>query len=78
MQVRVLVTLEVEESGDTKISRQDMEDAAAEAVENAVRSAESSGFSHGMEEELSILLVDVVPYEEDPEDKGELGESEDG
>ena len=47
--------------------RRDKQDAAAEAVANALRYAEGEGFRHGMEDQLSMTFVDAVPYEEDEE-----------
>ena len=45
-----------------------MQDAAVEAVENAVRFAHDNGFSHTWADELSIGFVDVVAYEDDDAD----------
>jgi len=68
-EIKVLVTLRVEESEpDAKIDRDTMQDAATEAVENAVRHAEDNGFSHALADELSIGFVDAVPYEEEDEE----------
>jgi hypothetical protein len=64
-ELKVLVTLQVEESDpEAKIDRAIMQDAAAEAVENALRFAQDNGFSHAQADELSIGFVDAVPYEE--------------
>jgi hypothetical protein len=72
-EVRVLVTLQVDEcEPDAKFDRETMEDAAVEAVENAMRFAYDNGFSHTYADELSIGFVDAVLYEEDDED--DLGE----
>jgi hypothetical protein len=72
-EVRVLVTLQVDEcEPDAKIDRETMQDAAVEAVENAMRFAYDNGFSHTYADELSIGFVDAVLYEEDDED--DLGE----
>jgi len=57
---------------DAKFDRETMEDAAVEAVENAMRFAYDNGFSHTYADELSIGFVDAVLYEEDDED--DLGE----
>jgi hypothetical protein len=71
-EVRVLVTLQVDEcESDAKIDRQTVQDAAVEAVENAVRFAHENGFSHAHADELSIGFVDAVLYEEDNEDRDE-------
>ena len=65
-EIRVLVTLQVDEcEPDAKIDRETMEDAAVEAVENAMRFAYDNGFSHTYADELSIGFVDAVLYEED-------------
>jgi hypothetical protein len=45
-----------------------MQDAAVDAVENAVRHAEDNGFSHPYADELSIGFVDAVLYEEDTDE----------
>lgn len=72
-EVRVLVTLQVDEcEPDAKIDRETMQDAAVEAVDNAMRFAYDNGFSHTYADELSIGFVDAVLYEEDDED--DLGE----
>jgi hypothetical protein len=71
-EVRVLVTLQVDEcEPDAKIDRETMQDAAVEAVENAMRSAYDNGFSHTYADELSIGFVDAVLYEEDEEEPDE-------
>ena len=77
-EVRVLVTLQVDEcEPDAKIDRETMQDAAVEAVENAMRFAYDNGFSHTYADELSIGFVDAVLYEEDDEDldRGVEGDS---
>ena len=68
MQIKILVTLNVEpcEQG-VEIPADDKQDAAAEAVANALRYAEGEGFRHGMEDQFSMTFVDAVPYEEDEE-----------
>jgi len=64
-EIKVLVTLQVDECDpDTKIDRDTMQQAAVEAVENAVRHAENNGFSHTWADDLSIGLVDAVAYED--------------
>ena len=74
-EVRVLVTLQVDEcEPDAKIDRETMEDAAVEAVENAMRFAYDNGFSHTYADELSIGFVDAVLYEEDLDDEDSLDE----
>ena len=68
-EIRVLVTLQVDEcEPDAKIDRETMQDAAVEAVDNAMRFAYDNGFSHTYADELSIGFVDAVLYEEDDED----------
>jgi len=69
-EIRVLVTVQVDEDDpDVKIDRETMEEAAVEAIENAVRFAESAGFEHSSAGELSVGFVDAVLYEsEDDED----------
>lgn len=68
-EIRVLVRLQVEEcEPDAKFDRETMEDAAVEAVENAVRFAYDNGFSHTYADELSICFVDAVLYEEPGDD----------
>lgn len=64
-EIRVLVTVQVDEcEPDAKIDLETMQDAAVDAVENAVRHAEANGFSHAYANELSIGFVDAVLYEE--------------
>ena len=64
-EIRVLVRLQVEEcESKANFDREMMEDAAVEAVENAIRHAEDNGFSHPYADELSIGFVDAVLYEE--------------
>jgi anti-sigma regulatory factor (Ser/Thr protein kinase) len=71
-EIRVLVTLQVDECDPaTKIDREIMQEAAVEAVENAVRHAEDNGFSHAHADDLSIGLVDAVAYEDVDEDEDE-------
>jgi hypothetical protein len=61
----VLVTLHVDEcEPDAEIDLETMQDAAVDAVENAIRHAEDNGFSHSYADELSIGFVDAVLYEE--------------
>ena len=68
-EIKVLVTLQVDESDpDKKIDRDTMQDAAVEAVENAVRFAYDNGFSHAWADDLSIGFVDAVAYENEDED----------
>jgi len=65
-EIRVLVTVQVDEcEPDEKIDRETIEDAAVEAVENAMRFAYDNGFSHTYADKLSIGYVDAVLYEED-------------
>ena len=69
-EIRVLVRLQVDEcEPDAKIDREIMEDAAVEAVENAMRFAYDNGFSHTYADELSIGFVDAVLYEEDRDEE---------
>jgi hypothetical protein len=69
-EVRVLVRLQVDEcEPDAKIDWETMQDAAVDAVENAMRHAEDNGFSHTYADELSIGFVDAVLYEEDLDDE---------
>lgn len=69
-QIRVLVTVQVDEcEPDAEIDRETMEDAAVEAVDNAVRFAYDNGFSHTYADELSIGYVDAVLYEEDVDEE---------
>jgi hypothetical protein len=64
-EIRVLVTLQVDEcEPDTTIDREIMQEAAEEAVENALRFAEDNGFSHARADLLCIGFVDVVAYED--------------
>ena len=68
-EVRVLVRVQVDECDpDAKIDPEIMEEAAVEAVENAIRFAEDNGFSHTWADDLSIGFVDAVLYEEDEDD----------
>ena len=48
-----------------EIDRETMRDAAAEAVENAVRFAADNGFSHAHADDLCTGFVDAVTYEND-------------
>ena len=74
-EIRVLVRLQVDEcEPDTKIDSETMQDAAVDAVENAMRHAEDNGFSHPYADELSIGFVDAVLYEEDMDDEDLDGE----
>lgn len=67
MQVKVLVYLEVTECdpGSANIDRDALQDAAVDAVENAVRHAEGEGFTHVHENEVSIAFTDAILYEEE-------------
>jgi len=65
-QIRVLVTLQVDTcEEDATIDRETMEDAAVDAVENALKRAADDGFSHPYADELCVGYVDAVVYEED-------------
>ena len=65
-EIRVLVTLQVDEADkDDQVAAEDMDDAAVEAVENAVRAAEGNGFTHSLDDKLCIGFVDAVLYEEE-------------
>jgi hypothetical protein len=71
-EIRVLVRLQVDEcEPNAEIDLETMQDAAVDAVENAVRHAEDNGFSHSCADILSIGFVDAVLYEEDEEDLDE-------
>ena len=64
-EIQVLVTLQVDECDpDAKIDRSTMQDAAVEAIANAVRFGYETGFSHARAGNLSIGFVDAVLYEE--------------
>ena len=64
-EIKVLVTLQVDEcEPNTKIDRDTMQNAAVEAVANAVRHAENNGFSHTWSDDLSIGFVGAVLYRE--------------
>jgi hypothetical protein len=68
--IRVLVALRVDEcEPDAKIDLETMQDAAVDAVENAMRHAEDNGFAHPYADDLSIGFVDAVLYEEDTDDE---------
>ena len=70
-EVRVLVRVQVDECNpDAKIDPEIMQEAAVEAVENAVRFAYENGFSHAWTDDLSIGFVDAVAYEEDEDECG--------
>ena len=72
-EVRVLVRVQVDECDpDAKIDPEIMQEAAVEAVENAVRFAYDNGFSHAWTDDLSIRFVDAVLYEEDEDDSGRI------
>ena len=65
-EIRVLVTLQVDEADkDDPVAAEDMDDAAVEAVENAVRVAYEMGFAHSLADKLCIGFVDAVLYEEE-------------
>ena len=65
-EIKVLVTLQVEEADEeTMVAAEDMQDAAVEAIENAVRAAAGMGFTHDLADVLCIGFVDAVLYEED-------------
>jgi len=68
-EIRVLVRVQVDEcEPDAKTDLETMQDAAVDAVENAMRHAEDNGFSHPYADELSIGFVDAVLYEEDTDE----------
>ena len=48
-----------------------VQEAAVEAVENAVRFVEDNGFSHAWMNDLSVRFIDAVLYEEDEDDSPE-------
>ena len=65
-EVKVLATLQVDEADEEdSVAAEDMQDAAVEAVENAVRAAYEMGFTHSLADKLCINFVDAVLYEED-------------
>ena len=65
-EIRVLVTLQVDDADeDDPVAKEDQQDAAVEAVENAVRAAHEMGFTHGLADRLCIAFVNVVLYEKD-------------
>jgi hypothetical protein len=67
--VKVLVTLRVEDADENiPIAIPESQDAAVEAVENAVRAAHEMGFSHALADNLCIGFVDAVLYEEDEDE----------
>jgi hypothetical protein len=73
-EIKVLVTVQVEEDDpEMKIDREAMEEAAVEAVENAVRFAENAGFQHSSADDLSIGFVDAVLYEGDDDNDDDAG-----
>ena len=64
-EIKVLVTLQAEEvDEEASVAAEDMQDAAVEAVENAVRAAYEMGFTHGLAGKLCIGFVDAVLYEQ--------------
>ena len=65
-EIKVLVTLQVEGADEeTSVAFEDMQDAAVEAVENAVRTAYEMGFTHSLADRLCIGFVDAVLHEEE-------------
>jgi hypothetical protein len=65
-EIKVLVRLEAEKvDEEVPVTVEDMQDAAAEAVENAVRAAFDMGFAHRLADKLCIGFVDAVLYEDD-------------
>ncbi len=72
-EVRVLVRVQVDECDPAaKIDPEIMQEAAVEAIENAVRLGYQTGFSHTWADELSIGFVDAVLYEEHEDDMDDL------
>ena len=64
-EIKVLVTLQVEQvDAKAPVTAEDIQDAAVEAVENAVRAAYEMGFTHGQADRLCIGFVDAVLYEQ--------------
>lgn len=64
-EVRVLVTVQVDENDPADGFDSDMlDDAAVDAVENAMKFAAEAGFVHSYADELSVGYVDSVLYEE--------------
>jgi hypothetical protein len=75
-EIYVLVRVRVEESDPaTPIDRETMEDAAIEAVANAVKQGELNGFNHQHADKLCISFDDAVPYEDYASDGGDDGNS---
>jgi hypothetical protein len=69
-EIKVLVTLQVEEADENDpVAAEDKQDAAVEAVENAVRRAEDAGFTHSLADKLCIGFVDAVLYDEDEDEE---------
>lgn len=65
-EVKVLVTLQVEEVDENDpVVVDDMDGAATEAVENAVRAAENTGFTHCLADKLCIGFVDAFLFEQE-------------
>jgi hypothetical protein len=64
-EIRVLVTVQVDECDpEVLVDPETMEDAAVDAIENAVKHAELNGFVFPQAEDLCIGFVDAVLYEE--------------
>ena len=76
-EIRVLVRVQVDEcnAGTATTDPEIMQEAAVEAVKNAVRFAEDNGFSHARADDLSIHFVNAVLYEEHEDDSPKLSES---
>jgi len=67
-EIKVLVTLQADEADkEDSVATEDMQDAAVEAVENAVRAAHEMGFTHSLADKLCIGFVDAVLYDEEEE-----------
>jgi len=64
-EVRVLVTVQIDENNPANgFDSEALDDAAVDAVENAMKFAGEAGFVHSYAEELSVGYVDSVLYEE--------------
>lgn len=66
MQIQLLVTLDVEpcDPAAYTLTREVAETAATQAVRHAIRYGEGEGHVHDRADDVSIILVDVVPKED--------------
>ena len=59
-EIKVLVTLQVDECDPAvKIGKAAMENAAVEAIKDAVKRGEDNGFNHSLADEICIGVADV-------------------